>query len=149
MCVFCVCGCTVAREKKPHSLRARFGRGELPANCCHGSDELPTSVPREVAFFFPELPVQKLPVAPVITQTVMGKPEVKDNIRGVAPASLNQVLVTALADLCRHKPQGTEAMRYLAHSLMRHNPNKPQVSGSYLCRLTRHSDRIHVSVTLT
>ena len=54
-------------------------------------DEKPESVPREVAFFFPELPVQSLPNANAIQQVVLGKPAAVENIRGVAPASLNQV----------------------------------------------------------
>ena len=48
-------------------------------------------------------------------------------MRGVAKATLNQVLVGALAQLCREKPQGADAIRFLGRYLLSHNPNTPVV----------------------
>ena len=65
----------VARATKPNCLRARFGEGKLPANACHGSDESPGSVAREVRFFFPNLTVEPVPDASAVKAALMNKPE--------------------------------------------------------------------------
>jgi nucleoside-diphosphate kinase len=65
----------IARSTKPNCLRARFGEGKLPANACHGSDENPGSVAREVKFFFPNLPLEVMPEPAHVKAALMSKPE--------------------------------------------------------------------------
>ncbi len=118
-----------ARDTKPNCLRARFGDGVLPANACHGSDENPGSVPREIRFFFPNLAADSPPQDPTaaVHAALLSKPEAVANLRGVAKPSLNQVLIGALAELCRQKPQGADAVRFLGRYLLAHNPSQPVV----------------------
>ncbi|CAM9715828.1 unnamed protein product [Pylaiella littoralis] len=50
-------------------------------------------------------------------------------IQGVkaGSSSLEDLLTTALSELCKAKPEGLDAVRWLAEWLLEHNPNKPTV----------------------
>ncbi|CAM9981629.1 unnamed protein product [Scytosiphon promiscuus] len=41
--------------------------------------------------------------------------------------SLEELLTTALSELCKVKPEGLDAVRWLAEWLLEHNPNKPKI----------------------
>lgn len=101
---------SAARAMKPTSIRARFGSG-LPTNACHGSDS-PSSVSREVKLVF------------------------KNDLEGInlqesTPLStndeLNTILIDGLAEMCRKKPVGSDAVRFLAKYLEDHNSRKPKI----------------------
>ncbi|CAM9982601.1 unnamed protein product [Ectocarpus sp. 6 AP-2014] len=42
--------------------------------------------------------------------------------------SLEELLTTALSELCKVKPEGLDAVRWLAEWLLENNPNKPKVA---------------------
>jgi nucleoside diphosphate kinase len=52
----------IAKIQKPHTLRATFGAGQLPANAVHGSDATPGAVDREIQLFFPKVTLKPLAV---------------------------------------------------------------------------------------
>ncbi len=41
--------------------------------------------------------------------------------------SINELLITGLAELCKVKPVGTEAVKYLGEWLLINNPSQPAV----------------------
>ena len=108
----------VARNEKPNSIRARFGV-DGTRNATHGSDSL-ASAKREIAFYFPS---QAGNSAPMLTGDAA-----KDYLatkRCTEEKSMNQVLVDGLVALCKAKPIGTEAIRYLGKWLIENNPARP------------------------
>ena len=53
---------------------------------------------------------------------------VKNPIPGGSSSSLNEILVEGLVELCKVKPVGTDAVKWLGDWLIENNPNKPVVS---------------------
>ena len=51
---------------------------------------------------------------------------VKSPMQG-SSTSLNDLLVTALVELCKVKPVGIDAVQWLGEWLINNNPNKPAV----------------------
>ncbi|CAK9030418.1 Adenylate kinase isoenzyme 1 (AK 1) (ATP-AMP transphosphorylase 1) (ATP:AMP phosphotransferase) (Adenylate monophosphate kinase) (Myokinase) [Durusdinium trenchii] len=128
----------VARATRPGSLRARFGR-DGQRNALHGSDSLKAAV-QDIKFFFPDMGVDPLP----------DDHEVKDFLfRKSARASMDlqtlsdaqttdfavdptfqQLMSNSLIGLCKVKPQGLDAVKWLANWLAENNPNS-QASGVF------------------
>lgn len=118
-----LCGPTnsfVARKKKPNSLRAKFGL-DGRHNAVHGADST-ASATREISFHFPRLHVQDLSVTKAKAYIEEKSAFMEDQ---ETPKSLNEVLVEGLTELCRAKPAGLDATRWLGKWLLENNPNKP------------------------
>jgi len=112
-----------ARDRKPHTFRARYGTDEL-RNGFHGSvDE--EAARKEIDAFFPQISVQKIPNLAEVEDLLNKKPAPRPHVE--PKKSLNDVLVDGLTQLCRIKPVGTNAVIWLAEWLLRNNPNKPRV----------------------
>jgi hypothetical protein len=65
-----------------------------------------------------------------IKQRLVGEPLIdmcKDTMPGTAK-SLNEILVDGLVELCKVKPVGNDAVKWLGEWLIANNPNKPFVS---------------------
>eukprot|EP00928_Gymnodinium_smaydae_P064857 TRINITY_DN480_c1_g1_i2.p1 TRINITY_DN480_c1_g1~~TRINITY_DN480_c1_g1_i2.p1 ORF type:complete len:1698 (+),score=471.60 TRINITY_DN480_c1_g1_i2:89-5182(+) len=121
-----------AKQERPRSLRARFGKDGL-RNAVHGSSSV-LAAAREVRFFFPEMGADPAP----------GDDEVKDFLfrKSAAPSSelrdlssddnaandpaLQQLLSQGLVSLCQEKPKGLQAVRWLARWLTENNPGRKQ-----------------------
>ena len=56
-------------------------------------------------------------------------PEVEEFIKATTAGSeaLPDLLTTALSELCKVKPAGLDAVKWLGQWLLDHNPNQPQV----------------------
>jgi nucleoside-diphosphate kinase len=113
-----------ARQTKPDSLVARFG-ADAVSNGFHAS-ESNESAKKEIDFFFPQLRVDKLPSLLEVEEALNKKPPPRPHVE--QSKSLQDVLVDGLVHLCSVKPIGQDAITYLAHWLLRNNPNKPSIA---------------------
>jgi len=114
----------VARKYAPHSLRAQFATNEIcnAADCSADA----VQVASDVANFFPQLAAESIPVGDEI-ETLLSKRTGPFRSGVGAPKSLRDVLCEGLTQLCKVKPVGNDAIRWLAHWLLRNNPSKPKV----------------------
>ena len=110
-----------ARQTAPQSIRGRFGE-DGTANAVHGSDS-GASAAREIKFFFPRL------VAPGPVKTGAAASEYLSGLLATPTKTLNEVLVDGLVELCKAKPTGLDAVRWLGEWLITNNPNRPGVGG--------------------
>lgn len=126
----------VARETKPHTLRAKLGH-DLLQNALHGSED-ERAASREIEEFFPALPLEKIPDLQQLHDIMTAKPPPRPH----APLqkSLYDVLSDGLTELCAVKPASSdEALLWLADWLLQNNPNKPKI---------QHPEEPLVQVTL-
>ena len=108
----------VARKQKPNCLRARYGK-DGTQNATHGSDS-EASAFREISFFFPHHAGRS---AKLLTGD-----SARDYLatkRCTEEKTMNQVLVDGLVALCKAKPVGPAAIRYLGKWLIENNPARP------------------------
>jgi hypothetical protein len=74
-----------------------------------------------------------------IQSTIVGIPKPKKHLDGTnikqylndlktGDETLPETLVNGLAELCKVKPTKIEAIRWLGHWLLEHNPDQPQVA---------------------
>ena len=110
-----------ARQTAPQSIRGRFGE-DGTANAVHGSDS-GASAAREIKFFFPRL------VAPGPVKTGAAASEYLSGLLATPTKTLNEVLVDGLVELCKAKPTGLDAVRWLGEWLITNNPSRPGVGG--------------------
>ena len=110
-----------ARKTDPLSMRGRFGV-DGQKNACHGSDSA-ESAHREMKFFFPKL------VAPGPVKEGAEAAEYLGSLLATPTKTLNQVLVDGLVELCKVKPTGLNAVRWLGEWLIKNNPTQPSVEG--------------------
>mmetsp|Transcript_8490 Transcript_8490/g.20114 ORF Transcript_8490/g.20114 Transcript_8490/m.20114 type:complete len:1467 (+) Transcript_8490:60-4460(+) len=120
-----------ARKTRPGSLRARFGR-DGQRNAVHGSDSLKDAV-QEIRFFFPDMGVDPLPDDNEVKDFVFRKsarasmdPQTLSDAQTTdfeVDPTLQQLLSNGLISLCKVKPQGLGAVKWLANWLSENNPN--------------------------
>jgi adenylate kinase len=108
----------VARKQAPSSIRARFGV-DGTRNATHGSDS-EASAFREISFFFPHHGGRAMPML-----TGDKAKEYLAQKRCTEEKFMNQVLVDGLVALCKAKPVGAEAIRFLGKWLIENNPARP------------------------
>lgn len=129
-----------ARNTRPNSLRARFGR-DGQRNAVHGSDSL-KSAAREVRFFFPELGADAVPNDDEVRDYLFRKSaqasmdlKTLDTAEGLGlsnlDSTLQQLLSQGLIALCQAQPKGLSAIKWLSRWLMENNPNRSQEETGY------------------
>lgn len=121
-----------AAREAPHTLRGRFGTDAV-ANAVGGSAD-PDAANREICFFFPHLHPEPLLQGDAATAYITDNTvAVVQTPMGPVPKTLHSTLVSALTELCKHKPTGVEAVEWLGKWLLANNPRgvpAPDVSGS-------------------
>ena len=120
-----------ARKSRPGSLRARFGR-DGQRNAVHGSESLKDAV-QEIRFFFSEMGVDPLPDDNEVRDFVFRKSaRASMDLQSLSDAqstdfeldpTLQQLISNGLIGLCKVKPQGLAAVKWLATWLSENNPN--------------------------
>nr|XP_057919279.1 nucleoside diphosphate kinase homolog 5-like [Doryrhamphus excisus] len=105
-----IIGPAKATESHPECLRAKYGTSELQ-NALHGSGSL-LAAERELRFMFP--------------YTVIERVHTREFTIEYLSRHVNQTLMQGLVELCKHKP--LNPCVWLADWLIKHNPNKPQIS---------------------
>lgn len=119
---------SVARVHAPVSLRARFGVDMIHNAVDCSADAV--AVIADTQAFFPRLVADRVPAAEEVEVLLSRRPATTSaplRPGSTAPQTLRDVISAGLAQLCRVKPQGDDAIRWLAHWLRRNNPAKPQV----------------------
>mmetsp|Transcript_27620 Transcript_27620/g.68843 ORF Transcript_27620/g.68843 Transcript_27620/m.68843 type:complete len:1504 (-) Transcript_27620:594-5105(-) len=125
-----------ARESRPKSMRALYG-ADRQANAVHGSDSA-KSADREIAFFFPELSADPLPSEGAIKDYIFRKSAKagsasidlsRGSIREMSQIdpTLQQILAKGLLGLCKIRPKGLDAAKWLADWMDQNNPSRVQV----------------------
>lgn len=120
-----------AKKSRPGSLRARFGR-DGQRNAVHGSESLKDAV-QEIRFFFPEMGVDPLPDDNEVRDFVFRKSaRASMDLQTLSDAqatdfeldpTMQQLISNGLIGLCKVKPQGLAAVKWLANWLSENNPN--------------------------
>ncbi|CAE7312691.1 AK1 [Symbiodinium sp. CCMP2592] len=120
-----------AKKSRPGSLRARFGR-DGQRNAVHGSESLKDAV-QEIRFFFPEMGVDPLPDDNEVRDFIFRKSaRASMDLQTLSDAqatdfeldpTMQQLISNGLIGLCKVKPQGLAAVKWLANWLSENNPN--------------------------
>eukprot|EP00439_Symbiodinium_sp_Y106_P054523 s3681_g7.t1 len=120
-----------AKKSRPGSLRARFGR-DGQRNAVHGSESLKDAV-QEIRFFFPEMGVDPLPDDNEVRDFIFRKSaRASMDLQTLSDAqatdfaldpTMQQLISNGLIGLCKVKPQGLAAVKWLASWLSENNPN--------------------------
>ena len=128
-----------ARKSRPGSLRARFGR-DGQRNAVHGSESLKDAV-QEIRFFFPEMGVDPLPDDNEVRDFIFRKSaRASMDLQTLSDAqatdfeldpTLQQLISNGLIGLCKVKPQGLAAVKWLANWLSENNPNNHAPKASF------------------
>lgn len=129
---------TEARNSRPFSLRARYATDDV-MNGFHGSASV-EAANVEINTFFPQLTVDKVPSLLEVEDLLNRKPAPRMYVE--ERKSLNDVLVEGLAQLCRVKPLGLDAITWLGEWMLRNNPNKPAVE------LPSDADDVNANATI-
>jgi nucleoside diphosphate kinase len=95
-----------ARQEKPNSIRAIYGK-DGTSNAAHGSDS-ECSADRELSFFFPRVSRRHYVDATKAQKYLSSK----KNLAGLK-RSLNATVIEGCVELCKVKPQGLNAVRWL------------------------------------
>ena len=95
-----------AVAEKPNSIRALFGK-DGTSNAAHGSDST-SSADREISFFFPRVPRRHFVDATKAQKYLASKEKIPGLKR-----SLNATVIEGCVELCKAKPQGLDAIRWL------------------------------------
>jgi adenylate kinase len=113
----------VAKKEQPNSIRGTYGI-DGTRNATHGSDSQ-KSAQREISFFFPR---QSGGNGEILTgdaaRTYLQEKSCTEK------KTMNQVLVQGLVQLCKAKPVGNAAVRWLGEWLVKNNPARPIGSGT-------------------
>eukprot|EP00437_Effrenium_voratum_P048713 CAMPEP_0181525952 /NCGR_PEP_ID=MMETSP1110-20121109/69233_1 /TAXON_ID=174948 /ORGANISM="Symbiodinium sp., Strain CCMP421" /LENGTH=1445 /DNA_ID=CAMNT_0023656773 /DNA_START=54 /DNA_END=4392 /DNA_ORIENTATION=- len=116
-----------ARQTRPGCLRARFGR-DGQRNALHGSESLKAAV-QEIRFFFPEMGVDPLPDDNEVRDFIFRKSaRASMDLQNLSDAQTTDFTVDpTFQQLCPTasslKPQGLDAVKWLANWLSENNPN--------------------------
>ena len=113
----------VAKKEQPSSIRGMYGV-DGTRNATHGSDST-TSAQREISFFFPR---QSGGNGEVLTGDAARNYLTEKSC--TEKKTMNQVLVDGLVQLCKAKPVGNDAVRWLGEWLVANNPARPVGGGA-------------------
>jgi len=113
----------VAKKEQPKSIRGLYGV-DGTRNATHGSDSQ-TSAQREISFFFPR---QSGGNGDILTGDAARSYLTEKAC--TEKKTMNQVLVQGLVQLCKAKPVGNDAVRWLGEWLVQNNPSRPVGSGT-------------------
>eukprot|EP00435_Cladocopium_sp_Y103_P031288 s2932_g7.t3 len=138
----------LARQQRPGSLRARFGR-DGQRNALHGSATLKAAV-QEIKLFFPDMGVDPLPDDHEVRDFLFRKSaRASMDLSTLSDAqttdftvdpTFQQLVSNSLIGLCllamvgaagKVKPQGLDAVKWLANWLEENNPNNLSASGMF------------------
>jgi len=129
----------VARATRPGSLRARFGR-DGQRNALHGSESLKAAV-QEIKLFFPDMGVDPLPDDHEVRDFLFRKSaRASMDLQSLSDAqttdfavdpTFQQLVSNSLIGLCKVKPQGLDAVKWLANWLEENNPNHLTASAMF------------------
>lgn len=129
----------LARQQRPGSLRARFGR-DGQRNALHGSSTLKAAV-QEIKLFFPDMGVDPLPDDHEVRDFLFRKSaRASMDLSTLSDAqttdftvdpTFQQLVSNSLIGLCKVKPQGLDAVKWLANWLEENNPNNLSASAMF------------------